>query len=373
MWYQLMLYGVLSLSNKWILSATEIDIFDTCQRKWGYQYLDGIKPQPSSATNLGTAVHLVLQNYITDNVIDIETQEGRISSPGLSYIPKGIPKSNVERPIFFTANGNIFHGYIDFYEQIGSQKWLIGDHKTCSSFSTALTSEQLKTNIQANIYAQWAFKELGAETVKLHWIYYRTKGKPEARLVEAEIKKHESLTLFKHPSRIASDIMATVKKRPDSLDLHKNKDACFKYGPCPFLSSCRASKKPEADPCVKIKEKLSLNTPKPNEHQVLKPKESFHLFVDCAPTKQAKYQTTIELSDFLQPVLKRIQQEKNLAHYRLAGFGQHVGIMAYYLEEYLKGNDLDHHTAILSSSKTPEGIDTLQTLSAAASVVVRGF
>lgn len=374
--YQLKLYGVLSLSNKWILSATEIDIFDTCQRKWGYQYLDGIKPQPSSATNLGTAVHLILQNYITDNVIDIETQEGRISSPGLLYIPKGIPKSNVERSIFFTANGNIFHGYIDFYQPIGPKKWLIGDHKTCSSFRTALTPEQLKTNIQANIYAQWAFKELGAESIKLNWIYYKTKGKPEARLVETEIKKHESLTLFKHPSQIASDIIAIVKKKPDSLSLPKNLDACFKYGPCSFLSSCRANKKPEADPCVQIKEKLSLNisnTPKSTENQVLKPKESFHLFVDCAPTKQAQYQSTIELSDFLKPVLTKIQQEKNLAHYRLAGYGQHVGIMASYLEEYLNESNLNNSTAILSSSKTPEGIDTLQTLSAAASVVVRGF
>jgi hypothetical protein len=364
------------VSNKWILSATEIETFGTCQRKWGYQYLDGIRPPPSKATKLGSAVHLVLQDYLTGNRIDDKTEEGRIASAGLSLLPQALPKTNVERPIFFKHDENIFHGYIDFYEQIGSQSWLIGDHKTCSSFRTALTPEQLKTNIQANIYAQWAFKELGAETVKLHWIYYRTKGKPEARLVEAEIKKHESLTLFKHPSRIASDIMAVVKKRPDSLDLPKNKDACFKYGPCPFLSSCRANKKPEADRRVQIKENLSLNTsnaPKPTEHQALKPKESFHLFVDCAPTKEAQYQSTIELSDFLKPVLTKIQQEKNLAHYRLAGYGQHVGIMASYLEEYLSKSNLNNSTAILSSSKTPEGIDTLQTLSAAASVVVRGF
>lgn len=159
------------MSNKWVLSATEIDIFDTCQRKWAYQYLDGIKPLPSQAAKLGSTVHAVLQKYITENAIDLNTVEGKISEPGLKYIPKDISKTNVERPIFFTHGDNIFHGYIDFYEQIGSQKWLIGDHKTCSSFSTALTPDQLKTNIQANIYAQWAFKELGAESVKLNWIY----------------------------------------------------------------------------------------------------------------------------------------------------------------------------------------------------------
>lgn len=364
------------LSSKWILSATEIDIFDTCRRKWGYQYMDGIRRMPSKSAELGSAVHLVLQNYLTGSRIDVKTQEGRIANAGLFLLPKALPKTNVERSIFFKHDENIFHGYIDFYENIGSQKWLIGDHKTCSSFRTALTSEQLKTNIQANIYAQWAFKELGAEEVKLNWVYYRTKGKPEARLVETEIKKSEATSLFETHLKIANDIMKIVKKESDSLALPKSLDACFKYGPCPFLSSCRANKRPETDPCVQKKEKLSLltsNSPSSTENQMLKPKESFHLFVDCAPTKQAQYQSTIELSDFLQPVLKRIQQEKNLAHYRLAGYGQHVGLMAHYLGEHIREMSLDKNTAILSSSKTPEGIDTLQTLSAAASVVVRGF
>ena len=107
--------------------------------------------------------------------------------------------------------------------------------------------------------------------------------------------------------------------------------------------------------------------------QPFKQKQSFHLYVDCTPIKQSQYLETIEISDFLKPVLRKIQQEKNLSHYRLAGYGQHVGLMAHYLEEHIKENDLDENTAILSSSKTPEGIDTLQTLSAAASIVVRGF
>lgn len=364
------------MSNKWILSATEIDIFDTCQRKWAYQYLDGIKPLPSPAAKLGSEVHDVLHNYILDGAIDLDTAEGKISEPGLKLISKNIPKSQVERPIFFTHDENIFHGYIDFYENIGSQKWLIGDHKTCSSFSTALTSEQLKTNIQANIYAQWAFKELGADSVRLNWIYYRTKGKPEARLVETEIKKNEALTLFEHPSKIASAIMQIVKKKPDSLSLPKNLDACYKYGPCPFLSSCRTNQKPGTKTMFHNKDKPSLDRrrPKIDMHESSEIKKSFHLFVDCTPIKNGEpYKQVIELSELIKPVLKTIQLEKNLPHYRLAGFGQHVGLMAQYLEEHIKKINLDEDTAILSSSKTPEGNDTLQTLSAAASMVVRGF
>ena len=102
--------------------------------------------------------------------------------------------------------------------------------------------------------------------------------------------------------------------------------------------------------------------------------KSFHLFVDCMPTKSdATYERTIELSDLLKPVLTKIQIEKELSHYRLAGYGQHVGLIANYLSEHLKSIAYDDHTAILSSVKTPEGCDTLQTLTAMAGQVVRGF
>lgn len=351
------------MSNKWILSATELETFTTCKRKWAYVYLAGIKPPPSKAAALGSAVHKELQQYITDNLINYETHEGQIASSGLRYLPQKLPTEQVEKSFFFTHEGHIFHGYIDFYEDLGSQTWLIADHKTCSSFKTALTPAQLKTNTQAVVYAQWAFQELKAQTVKLKWIYYRTKGTPLAQCVEAEIKSEEQPPLFETQLRIASDIKEIVEKKTDVLVLPKNLSACFKYGPCPFLTACKNNQRLHHEEQSVAKVSLKKDD-----------QESFHLFLDCAPIKnKSPYQNTIELSEFLQPVLKKIQQEKNLAHYRLAGYGQHVGIMAFYLEEYLKEKKLDRRTAILSSSKTPEGIDTLQTLSAAASKVIRGF
>lgn len=102
--------------------------------------------------------------------------------------------------------------------------------------------------------------------------------------------------------------------------------------------------------------------------------KSFHLFIDCVPTKnEAPYERTVELSEILKPVLTKIQTEKELSHYRLAGYGQHVGLIANYLSEHLRNTAYDNRTAVLSSVKTPEGCDTLQTLTAAAGQVVRGF
>lgn len=354
------------MSNKWILSATEIETFETCRRKWAFRYLENLSPPLSKAAEFGSAVHIFLQKYLTGYPINYETAEGRVASPGLAFLSKGLPQENIEHHFAFAAGGHVFQGYIDFFENLGDQKWLIGDHKTCSSLTYALTPEQLKKNIQANIYAQWAFKEKNAKEITLKWVYYRTKSTPKAICVETTLTPEEARENFQPIARTADEIKKILESSNKAINFAKNEKACFKYGPCPFYSRCKPS-------AIRYKSKLT-EVFKMSEIITEDKKSAFHLYIDCAPTKSAnEYERTIELSDLLKPILKKIQTEKELSHYRLAGYGQHVGLIANYLSEHLKENIYDHRTAILSSIRTPEGCDTLQTLSAAAGWVVRGF
>ena len=359
-----------ALSSKWIFSASEIDTFLTCRKKWAFRYLDGMEEQPSKAAELGKAVHQVLERYLKTKSIKDESIEEKIAAPGLKFLPPNLDPSNIEKQIFFGIEGHIFHGYIDFYDHVGSQIWLVGDHKTCSTFATALTPDDLKTNVQANVYAQWLFTEKNADTVELRWIYYRTKSTPDARVIEATLTKEEAARNFKPILETVGEIKKLVEAKTKSKDLERTESACFKYGRCPYYVACKYGAPATTEPNKTTEEasKISLN----NESSPTS--ESFHLFIDCAPTKAGTaYKQTIELSDLLKPVLTKIQQEKELSHYRLAGYGQHVGLIANYLTAYLKDNTYDSQTAILSSLKTPEGCDTLQTLSAAAGKIVRGF
>jgi hypothetical protein len=348
------------LSKKWVLSASEIGNFTLCRRKWAYQYLDEIKAPPSKAAQLGTALHALLEKYLSREAIDHQSSHGKIISPGLSFLPKTIAKENIEKNIFFAKHGLMFNGVVDFCEQIGDKTWLIGDHKSASNLNSSLTSEELKKNIQANIYGQWAFSEKGAERVILRWIYYRTKGLAKAHCVEAELSKAESDENFASIVQSAQEILAIVKESGSSSQQPKNTSACFAYGRCAFFDRCKNN--------IIAREPKKMSDPNEPEPS------SFDLYVDCIATKnKGDYDKTIELSELLKPVLAKIQAEKDLSHYRLAGYGQHVGLIANYLSEHLRNQAYSHRTAILSSTKTPEGCDTLQTLTAAAGRVVRGF
>lgn len=369
------------MSNKWILSATEIETFETCRKKWAYLYLDEFRPPQSKAAALGSLVHEVLEKHLTGYSINYETPQGLIASAGLHFLPSRLPQTDVEKPIFFLRDGLTFHGYIDFFEQVGSQTWLIGDHKTTSSLNRVLTSAELKANTQANIYAQWAFIEKGANNVRLKWIYYRTQSTPKAISVEAELTKDEAEQNFIRITKTANDIIRIAKTKSSSLEQPKNFSACFKYGRCHFYEQCKSRQKTTAvtyniHPATMEREKTIAREIKEQKlsSQCKDEQKSFHLFVDCLPTKNAEpYERTLELSELLKPILIKIQTEKELSHYRLAGYGQHVGIIANYLREHLLKEAYDAKTAILSSVKTPEGCDTLQTLTSQAGLVVRGF
>lgn len=357
------------MSSKWVFSATEIETFDICRRKWAYIYLDGNKPPPSKAAEFGSAVHRVLERYLAGQDIDHRSPEGLVASAGLHHLPKRLPEENIERPIFFLSQGHIFHGYIDFFENVGCQTWLVGDHKTCSDLGRALSSDELKKNVQANIYAQWAFTEKLADKVQLRWVYYRTKSSPKSLCVDVELDKHTAEENFASIIIVADEIASIAKKRPSSSSLPKNTNACFKYGRCAFYAQCKGSAS-----VVTQSPKIDSSEHRMTSSSTNKTSLSFHLYVDCVPTKNDNaYARTIELSELLKPVLSKLQTEKELRHYRLAGYGQHVGLIANYLSEHLKIVAYDNHTAILSSAKTPEGCDTLQTLSAAAEQIVRGI
>lgn len=362
------------MTKKWVHSASQIDTFRSCQRKWGYRYLDRICPPPSKAAQLGSSVHAALENFLVDNTPELRSPLWKIIEPGLKFLPNNLQKDQVEKHFAFVEDEMFFHGFIDFHQHLEDKTWLIGDHKTCSSFDHALSPTSLKKDLQANIYARWAFNNLSADKVRLRWIYYQTKSKNQARCVEAEIDNQENLDNCRSIFESAKEIEELVERKRASFTLPKNTSSCFKYGRCPYFAMCTNNRRITAVKETSSDQNISLPKETSQTMSSAQNSPSFHLYVDCLPTKcDSAYEKTIELSDLLKPIFIQIQNDKELSHYRLAGYGQHVGLIATYLSEHLKNTAYDNRTAILSSVKTPEGCDTLQTLIAAAGQVTRGF
>lgn len=357
------------LAKRWLHSASEIDTFRSCQRKWGYRYIDHICPPPSKSAQLGSSVHTALETFLIGGKTDTKSPLWKIIEPGLKFLPHDLQKNQVEKHFAFVEGKLFFHGFIDFYQDVGQKTWLIGDHKTSSSFNHALSAKTLKSDLQANIYARWAFNNLSADKVKLRWIYYQTKNKNQSRCIEAELNHQENLDNCQPIFELAKEIESLIDAGRESSTLPKNTSSCFKYGRCPYFSTCKNDNRTVANSNAQY-------VPKENDSVMSSTQNnsSFHLYVDCLPIKSdPAYEKTIELSDLLKPIFHQIQTEKELKHYRLLGYGQHVGLIATYLSEHLKNTDYDKRTAILSSVKTPEGCDTLQTLISAAGQVTRGF
>lgn len=209
------------MAKKWVHSASQIETFRSCQRKWGYRYIDRINPPPSKAAQLGSLVHTMLEKYLIENNVDTASPLWKIIEPGLGFLPHGLKKNHVEKHFSFTEDDLFFHGFIDFYQDLGRKTWLIGDHKTCSSFTYSLSEEDLKKDVQANIYARWAFNNLSADKVNLRWIYYQTKPKNQARCVEAQIESQENLDHCR-------SILHQPKKSTRSSIQRKNQSLCPK-------------------------------------------------------------------------------------------------------------------------------------------------
>jgi hypothetical protein len=173
-------------------SPTQINKFASCPRKWGWEYLEGIRPPQKKAAALGEGCHTVLENWLQKGVApDPRSPEGKIVMPALSVLPKPSPNLEIERWVSFTWGGHAFAGKVDLgywakadgsagtYTKTASGRlWTVHDHKTTSDFMWALDEEQLLNDPQALIYSKEAIDRHEVDEVQLSWMYMRTRGKP---------------------------------------------------------------------------------------------------------------------------------------------------------------------------------------------------
>lgn len=219
------------------VSVSQIRKFMRCQYAWWREYGPLLaKPPPKPAASLGTKVHLILDDYLTEGKEPPDTKAGRIAACGLDKLPD--PETiEVEKSITLPLSEN--SSILCRIDMVSRDNYpaYIGDHKTTSDFGWCKSRSELSRDVQLLTYAMAAFHETKPPEVKGELIYYRTRNLPVSLSVSVSLpwgdieKNWESL-------KVIAEEMAPKKVEETGETCTHNTSACGDYGGCYHAPLC---------------------------------------------------------------------------------------------------------------------------------------
>ncbi len=234
------------------VSASQIETFTSCQRKWGWRALDKIEAPTHASAAKGTLIHSQFEKYLKGESLDYSTPALREAAeramPGIVNLPAPLTEGmEVEKAFSFqTERGIVFRGFMDvvvphahLVPGLTGDNPCVIDHKSTSSFRYAKTPETLSTDTQAMLYAYEAMRTYRSPVVDLLWNYVQTKGAAATQRVHLRVVSEHVAAQFLGPISASAMQIATVyAQHPKVLDLPPSRDACDAYGGCPYKYLC---------------------------------------------------------------------------------------------------------------------------------------
>lgn len=227
------------------VSPSQVSIFADCQRKWGWQYLEGIRPPQAASAALGERVHAILEEYLKAGVVP-DTEEtlilgdkvyhpGKIAEQGLHLLPSPGPHLTIEHA--FSHKG--WNGRIDLAYM--GEVPVISDHKTSTDPKLwGKSEEDLREDVQALVYAKFALDASGYQEVDLIWNYFQTRPPFKPRQSKVRLNVLEVDAALAPWNELAAEVEGLKKRKGQigALDLTPNVHACQKFGGCAFKNNC---------------------------------------------------------------------------------------------------------------------------------------
>lgn len=238
-----------------LLSASQISKYRGCARQWGWRYIAQLPDPSGPAAALGTEVDdTQLQPYLRDDrPIDFSRDSGYIAASGLAFLPR--PKSHgmelqkhfvMPSPTWHADGEHIgfgYQGYIDLWMPDGGMPDITGapvvcDFKTTGNWKYVKTTEQLKVDVQAQLYATWAMYKTKSKIVDLVWVYMATKGPRKAKRVHLRVHADDVAEQFTAINETAVEMYDVRQTVTDPMELKPNPEMCDAYGGCPYRHKC---------------------------------------------------------------------------------------------------------------------------------------
>lgn len=284
-------------------SVSQVELWRSCPTAWGFRYLLGVKtPEHDSSAALetlsgrerslvfGKLLHAKLEAYFKGQTVDWTDEIGQRALPGLAYLPQGGPV-RVEQPIALYMSEIIggvdvaFQGFVDLEGVVDGALTLI-DYKTTGDFKWLKSPETLRQDLQANVYALNMMQRTSGEHQRCRWVYFASKGRPEARKVDFDIKRDTAREIVRQAVVEASVLKGEIDQFREALQraayqpqdagerarfalplidhLPKRVGHCPAYGGCPYHHSrggaCQAELTSTEQPRFDL---ASIHEPKP--------------------------------------------------------------------------------------------------------------
>ena len=324
----------MSLSH---VSASSIELYRSCPRKWYYTYMLGRRGKTTEAMLRGTKVHAVLEEYLLNGTTPSgRSQVVKIASPGIDLLPARNPsKQRVEAPLEDFKIPNLpvpFKGFIDLLDLTDGVHIL--DHKTTSNLDKwTKTEEELAVNTQLIIYARHVLEHYpDAEEARVTHVYYQTKTPYGAKRVSAVIKREDVYSRFE-------EILATVREMLEAStnsieSTSKESGFCYAYGKrCDHYNNCHYTiehieKLPMSNNQETALAYLRGETPEDTSTETPAPEETV-LYVGCRPINEA----IKPLRTALEPYIEEICAEHKVKHISLIKYAQGYDMLNSLIEE----------------------------------------
>lgn len=357
-------------------SASQLDKFGECQRRWAFIYRGGTREPSSDGATAGTKTHELLELPTHDVTARWKKyQIGALAAKLRASKPEG--EFRQEEEFNVEIAGLPFTGRIDWLNAT-----VLGDWKTTSKPQYIKSIEELETNTQRLLYVEAMRPK---ETI---WIYgvWSDLSVHERRIGATNTDREK----FKLNVLSKAEQIAALPVDLDPLSLPFNKKACGLYPPagCPFKHKCVDIHvpKPLSEMNVRMSRLLEkLNAakaaPAPEqpaatasvEEKVQAKPASAHLidtlFLDCMPLSPLDAPLTYATSLIAQ-ASQIVADDAQVPHARLVDYGRGDVLIAAEVALMLEKNPVKY---LFSETRSGEGKSVMFALMSRARLVVRGM
>ncbi len=244
-----------------LFSASQIDTFLDCRRKWAWDKIARIPRPSNSGAVVGDRVHHQLEDYLDGKPLDFAERVngvkiGDVCASGVHLLPAPCapasgPETKQQRVDRHARHGMVIEG--EFFWKAKDTNFVylgrkdlevvdsgtipglaeefglpvdaegrtgvpaIVDHKSTSSFGWAKTSDDLEWDVQANLYAFDLIFTRRSDFADLDWTYYATKGAKASKRVHRRVSREQAVEKFGLIQLVAKD-MATIRNRRPRFD-----------------------------------------------------------------------------------------------------------------------------------------------------------